>query len=80
MERTSCIFDPGLQSHHPVWSLWAFEEESQNRQYSSLYVEKSPVYDLVIFLIGALSKIIATIVTYPYTLVRTKQHVNKVKG
>lgn len=40
-------------------------------------IDKSALYDLVIFIIGAISKIIATIITYPYTLIRTKQHVSK---
>ena len=33
-------------------------------------------YDLVIFLIGALSKMISTCCTYPITVVRTKQHIS----
>jgi adenine nucleotide transporter 17 len=33
--------------------------------------------DILIFLIAALSKAIATILTYPYTVIRTYQHLNK---
>ena len=32
---------------------------------------------MIIFVIGAISKIIATFLTYPYTLIRTKQHISK---
>jgi adenine nucleotide transporter 17 len=39
----------------------------------------SKLYDLVIFLMGALSKMISTIFTYPLTVIRTKQHVNTQK-
>jgi adenine nucleotide transporter 17 len=33
-------------------------------------------YDLVIFLIGALSKMISTLCTYPITVIRTRQHIS----
>lgn len=39
----------------------------------------SKLYDLVIFIIGAISKIISTLCTYPLTVVRTKQHISKEK-
>lgn len=42
-----------------------------------LILDSDPTYDLMIFLIGAISKIISTLITYPYTTIRTKQHVNK---
>ena len=34
----------------------------------------------IIFLIGAISKIVATIITYPYTLLRTRQQIKTEKG
>lgn len=37
----------------------------------------SKLYDLIIFMIVAISKIISTLCTYPITVIRTKQHVNK---
>jgi len=36
-------------------------------------------YDLVIFLIGAISKTISTLITYPQTVIRTHQHMQKGK-
>ena len=43
----------------------------------TLSIDKSSGwYDLVIFLMGALSKMISTLCTYPITVVRTKQHIS----
>lgn len=39
--------------------------------------KNSKINDLIIFLIVAISKIISTLCTYPITVIRTKQHVNK---
>lgn len=36
----------------------------------------SGMYDLIIFLIGALSKMVSTLCTYPLTVIRTKQHIS----
>jgi hypothetical protein len=33
--------------------------------------------DLIIFLLACLSKAIATVLTYPYTVIRTYQHISK---
>lgn len=33
----------------------------------------------MIFIFGAISKIITTLITYPYTLIRTRQHSSQVK-
>lgn len=38
--------------------------------------KESKLYDLVIFLIGAISKMISTLCTYPLTVIRTKQHIS----
>ncbi len=37
--------------------------------------KNSGIYDLVIFIIGAISKMISTLCTYPLTVIRTKQHI-----
>jgi adenine nucleotide transporter 17 len=37
-------------------------------------------HDLIIFLIGALSKMISTLCTYPITVIRTKQHISVQKS
>ena len=79
MERTISIINSGEQSHHTIWDIRIVEETLVHLKYRSSNTEKSKFYDLVIFLIGAISKIIATLVTYPYTLIRTKQHVDKTK-
>lgn len=34
----------------------------------------------MIFIIGAISKIVATLFTYPYTLLRTRQQIKKDKA
>ncbi len=34
-------------------------------------------YDLVLFVIGAISKTISTLVTFPQTVIRTRQHLQK---
>ncbi len=36
----------------------------------------SRLYDLIIFIIGAISKMISTLFTYPLTVIRTKQHIS----
>ncbi len=38
--------------------------------------KNSGLYDLVTFLIGAISKMISTLCTYPLTVIRTKQHIS----
>ena len=43
----------------------------------SINLEDHPFYDLLIFFIGAVSKVISTILTFPYTVIRTKQHISK---
>lgn len=35
--------------------------------------------DLLIFLIAACSKAVATVVTYPYTVIRTYQHLSQTR-
>lgn len=49
----------------------AEENSNERSQYYLGNIEKS---DVIIFLIAALSKAIATIFTYPYTTIRTFQH------
>jgi adenine nucleotide transporter 17 len=38
--------------------------------------KQSGLYDVIIFLIGAVSKMISTMCTYPLTVIRTKQHIS----
>lgn len=49
---------------------WLKKKLGQGKQLSSA----------AIFLIGAISKILATICTYPYTLLRTRQQMKAGKG
>lgn len=77
MERNCCLSHSGHKSHHTIRDLLILEKEIAYKKYSSVYWDKSALYDLLIFIIGAISKIVATLITYPYTLIRTKQHVNK---
>lgn len=36
-------------------------------------------FDFIIFIIGAISKTISTLITYPQTVIRTHQHIHKGK-
>lgn len=53
------------------------KEKTTNKKYVNINIGQHKLYDLLIFIIGAISKIISTLITYPYTLIRTKQHINK---
>lgn len=55
------------------------QEKARKGWYEYLYAGKQ-LSSLVIFLIGAISKILATLFTYPYTLLRTRQQIKKDKS
>lgn len=50
------------------------QEKIFKKWYHLFYVGKE-LTSLVVFLIGAISKILATFCTYPYTLLRTRQQI-----
>lgn len=52
------------------------QEEALQERYICWHSGK-PLSSLIVFLIGAISKIIATLFTYPYTLLRTRQQIVK---
>ena len=68
---------PGDQSHHPVRRLRVAQEKVLKR-YSAIYLGQE-LSSWAVFLIGAISKIIATFFTYPYTLLRTRQQIKTAK-
>jgi len=50
------------------------EEEAFDERYLNVNLGKV-LSSLIVFVIGAISKIIATFCTYPYTLLRTRQQI-----
>jgi len=75
MERYSCEYYIGYESYYSIRDLLMDEKKTFYSRYSIYFIEGKPLSSLKIFVIGAISKIIATLFTYPYTLLRTRQQI-----